>query len=165
MDTQKKVFVFTDGACKNNGSKTALGGVGVFWGHDDPRNVSCRVIVPGVTNNICELLAIQTALQTILPLVFSVDPDVASDCKYVVVSDSKYAISSLTTWYAGFVRREWKTVAGTNIKNRALIFSTREILDTLGNRVSLQHVKAHSGNPGNEAADALAVAGCFCSAC
>ena len=32
--------VYSDGACKGNGKPGSIAGVGVFWGHDDPRYVA-----------------------------------------------------------------------------------------------------------------------------
>ena len=152
----EKVVVFTDGACKKNGSRSATGGIGVYWGESHPNNVSARVNVKGVTNNICELRAIETALDQILVAV----SDVMDGFKYVVASDSLYAMSSLTTWYPGFIRRNWKSAAGSAIKNKDLIIAIKEKVDLLGNRVSFKYVKAHAGNAGNEAADRLASAAC-----
>ena len=153
---EKIVVVFTDGACKKNGSKSAVGGIGVYWGEAHPGNVSSRVSLPTVTNNICELLAIQTAVEGILVLL----SDEMNDCKYVIASDSKYAISCVTTWYPGFIKRGWLSATGTAIKNKDLISSIRERLDVMGNRVSFKYVKAHCGDVGNEAADRLASSAC-----
>ena len=147
-------IIFTDGACKKNGSRTAIGGIGVYWGEHHKNNISLRVHLPTVTNNICELLAIEAALDTILLQ----DEDAL---KYVIASDSKYAISSLTSWYAGFVSRGWRSVGGTAIKNKDLLASIKAKLDVLGARVSFRHVKAHAGNVGNEAADSLATSACL----
>lgn len=30
-------IVYSDGACKGNGGRHAVAGIGVWWGHDDPR--------------------------------------------------------------------------------------------------------------------------------
>jgi ribonuclease HI len=32
--------VYCDGACKRNGQVDSVAGVGVWWGHEDPRSVS-----------------------------------------------------------------------------------------------------------------------------
>ena len=32
-------YVYTDGACSNNGRENAKAGIGIFLGQDDPRNV------------------------------------------------------------------------------------------------------------------------------
>ena len=48
-------FVYTDGACSNNGSENAKAGFGIF--SDDPRNLSKKV-KGKQTNNVAELSAI-----------------------------------------------------------------------------------------------------------
>lgn len=146
------VTVYTDGACQKNGRAGAVGGLGVFWGKEDPRNVSAHVAE--ATNNICELKAIEVALDGIAREPFS------ASTHYVIASDSKYAMQCVTTWYQGFVRRNWMAVAGGAVKNKDLIISIRTKLEALGDKVSLTYVKGHSGIPGNEEADRLAVAGC-----
>ena len=39
-------IVYSDGACKGNGSARAVAGIGVWWGHDDPRYVSSLLFLP-----------------------------------------------------------------------------------------------------------------------
>ena len=58
------VPVYTDGACSNNGKASARAGVGVFWGDDDPKNVS-RPVRGAPTNNVAELEAVEDALDGI----------------------------------------------------------------------------------------------------
>ena len=50
-------FVYTDGACLNNGLENAIAGIGIYFGEDDIRNVS-RNINGKQSNNIAELQAI-----------------------------------------------------------------------------------------------------------
>ncbi len=137
-------IVYTDGACSGNGKDGARAGVGVFWGLDDPRNVS-RPVHGSHTNNVAELEAIGAALDSI-----------GHRDRVVIVSDSQYSISCLTTWRDGFIRRGWKTSKGIDVKNRELI---EEILEKLKARphVSLVHVRGHVGHLGNHHADTLAV--------
>lgn len=33
-------YVYTDGSCRNNGNSNAIAGIGIYFGLDDPRNVS-----------------------------------------------------------------------------------------------------------------------------
>ena len=49
--------VYTDGSCTNNGGKGAKAGIGVWWGHDDPRFVSgLRAMSPTHESSIPETL-------------------------------------------------------------------------------------------------------------
>ena len=50
-------YVYTDGSCSNNGSESAQAGMGIYFGPDDLRNVSKRV-VGKQSNNTAELGAI-----------------------------------------------------------------------------------------------------------
>ena len=68
------VVIYTDGCCLNNGSSDAKSGYGIFFGHQDPRNVSKR-LPPNLidaygdygssvgTNQLAELYAIACALE------------------------------------------------------------------------------------------------------
>ena len=60
-DEKEPIIVYTDGACSNNGRSNARAGFGVYFGKDDPRNVSEAYKEPQ-TNNVAELLAIIKAL-------------------------------------------------------------------------------------------------------
>jgi ribonuclease HI len=61
------ISVFTDGACPSNGQKNAIAGVGVWFGNEDPRNISERLPPGPQTNNRAELWAVIRALQSIPP--------------------------------------------------------------------------------------------------
>ncbi len=72
-------------------------------------------------------------------------------------TDSKYLINGITMWIRGWKKNGWITKDGELVKNRELW----QELDHLCNlhQVSWQWVRGHSGNHGNEIADALAVRG------
>ncbi|CBZ51457.1 putative ribonuclease H [Neospora caninum Liverpool] len=60
---ERIVYIYTDGACRANGrGRQAKGGVGVFFGDGDPRNVSRRLAGQPQTNQRAELHAILDAL-------------------------------------------------------------------------------------------------------
>ena len=50
-------YVYTDGSCSNNGRENAIAGIGIYFGENDTRNVSQRVIGKQ-SNNTAELGAI-----------------------------------------------------------------------------------------------------------
>lgn len=75
---------------------------------------------------------------------------------------SKYTKSGVDNWVDGWRKKNWKTSAGTDVKNKDLwvaLDSARVQLLERGIMFHLVWVKGHAGNPGNEAADRLAVAG------
>ena len=149
MAAEAVVQVYTDGACSANGRAGAIAGIGVYWGDDDPRNVSRVVTGDAHTNNVAEMEAILVALRQIR--------ESRSRAPHEVMSDSSYAIDCVTAWYAGFEARQWRTQKGTPVKNAELIRAIRAELDALPH-VRLVKVRGHDGIKGNEEADRLAVA-------
>ena len=74
-----------------------------------------------------------------------------------VTTDSQYVQKGMTTWIKNWKTKGWRTWAGQPVKNADLW----QRLNTLAglHRVSCRWVKAHTGDPGNERADALAKRG------
>ncbi|KAI0067219.1 ribonuclease H-like protein [Artomyces pyxidatus] len=144
----EKIVVYTDGSCRGNGQVGAYAGVGVWWGRDDPRNISERC--PGAqTNNRAELIAIINALEK-TPI---------SDRTLVIKTDSKYCIQCVEDWLPNWRKRAFRSAKGTPVKNIDLV----QYFDTLlvhrerqGQKVKLVHVYGHQGEEGNEGADRLA---------
>ncbi|CAA7264476.1 unnamed protein product [Cyclocybe aegerita] len=141
-------IVYADGACKGNGTTYCVAGVGVWWGFDDPRNIAERC--PGVqTNNRAELIAILRVLETTL----------VSKRPLLIKTDSKYSIDCLQHWIDGWVANDWRDARGHPVKNASIIRCIAkhlEIRSRSGQKVSLLHVRGHSGDIGNEGADAMA---------
>ncbi|KAF8915046.1 ribonuclease H-like domain-containing protein [Mucidula mucida] len=82
-----EVTVFSDGACKGNGKVGSFAGVGVWWGHDDPRNLAERC--PGKqTNNRAELIGIIRVLEQCKDKTHAVR----------VKTDSKYSMKLAKEW-------------------------------------------------------------------
>ncbi|KAJ3009913.1 UNVERIFIED_CONTAM: Ribonuclease H1, partial [Siphonaria sp. JEL0065] len=52
----QRLTIYTDGACGGNGKRNARGGIGVFFGEGDTRNISEPLPGPVQTNNRAELL-------------------------------------------------------------------------------------------------------------
>ena len=84
-------YVYTDGACSNNGKPNAKAGIGIYFGPHDVRNVSESLdINQKQTNNVAELKAIAKTYKIIY--------NDLKDGKHIcVVSDSEYAIKCVTT--------------------------------------------------------------------
>ncbi|KAG2198874.1 hypothetical protein INT47_010279 [Mucor saturninus] len=140
--------VYTDGASSNNGNENARAGYGVYWGDNDPRNASVRL--PGnQTNQRAEASAVIHALEQSLngsePL--------------EIITDSQYVISAATVWSKKWVKSQWKSAAGSEIKNRDLFEKMLSLIEKRKGEVRFTHVRGHQGNEGNEKADKLAVAG------
>lgn len=61
----KRITVYTDGACSNNGQWNSLAGYGVYFGEDSPHNISEPLPGPA-TNQRAEMMAVLEALRTVL---------------------------------------------------------------------------------------------------
>lgn len=134
--TASTITIHTDGACKGNPGPGAWGVV-----IDDENRRTCLAGYSiHATNQQMELTAAIEALEAVSQ---------HRGRPIALVSDSSYLINGMTQWLDGWKARSWK-----NVKNRELW----ERLDTLrqGHEITWTWVRGHSGNPGNELADALA---------
>jgi ribonuclease HI len=140
-------FVYTDGACSNNGDINAIAGIGIYFGKNNPKNVSKRVIGKQ-TNNIAELQAIID--------VYDIVKDDIDSKNICIVSDSNYAISCITEYGEKQSLNNWQK----NIPNRELVKYGYELYKNQKN-IYFMYIKAHTGNSdihskGNNEADKLA---------
>lgn len=135
----QSVVIYTDGACRGN---PGPGGWGALLRCDDKTRELCGG-EPQTTNNRMELTAAIEALNAL-----------KRACDVQLHTDSNYVRQGITQWLAGWKKNGWKTAAKKPVKNAEL---WRQ-LDTACARHDIEWhwVKGHSGNPGNEAADALA---------
>ncbi|EJD32906.1 ribonuclease H-like protein, partial [Auricularia subglabra TFB-10046 SS5] len=143
--------LYSDGACSNNGKGgAAVAGIGVWSADDQGRRLSERC-GGEQTNNRAELIAIIRALES-TPL---------GGKQLLVKTDSEYAINCVYRWIRKWRVNGWKTAAGQPVKNQQLIRYLSALLQLrdMRGQVRLQHVRGHSGDRGNVAADALARGG------
>ena len=140
---ERKLEIWTDGACKGN---PGIGGWGVFmvWGTHK------REMYGGskfTTNNQMELTAVIMALSCL-----------KRPCPIIIHTDSSYVKDGITKWVHGWKRNGWRTANKSPVKNVELW----QQLDALVNRYDIEWrwVKGHAGYAGNEKADELANLGC-----
>lgn len=170
-------YIFVDGSTFNNSRKNPFskGGIGVYFGEHDSRNVSEPFYLKPVTNNRCELYAVIRAITTFIEVA-------RIRCKYPpkqrkvvhIYCDSTYVINSVTKWINKWKYNGWKTSKGTDVENKELIVWIDKLLETYKTciDISFYHVKAHRKNPprdkgskayflwyGNAMADKFAVNG------
>ena len=146
------IYVYTDGACSNNGRPGAVAGIGVFFGEADPRNVSRPLEAAAKqTNNTAELAAILAALD-------AVRVDLEAGRRICVVSDSEYSIRCATSYGAKQAAIAWKT----EIPNMALVRRLYEAVSSWPTgQVRFMHILSHltgtdAHSVGNAGADRLA---------
>eukprot|EP00471_Norrisiella_sphaerica_P009756 CAMPEP_0184500518 /NCGR_PEP_ID=MMETSP0113_2-20130426/45038_1 /TAXON_ID=91329 /ORGANISM="Norrisiella sphaerica, Strain BC52" /LENGTH=399 /DNA_ID=CAMNT_0026888923 /DNA_START=76 /DNA_END=1275 /DNA_ORIENTATION=- len=150
----KTLFVDADGACPKNGRRGALGGIGVYFGPNDSRNLSEPLPGHPQTNQRAELMSLIRAVEILRREGKSTTP-------VCLRSDSRYAVSGLTEWVPKWKRNGWTTARGTEVKNQDLWRTLDSEIAKLGTlrRVHLVWVKAHAGDRRNEEADRLATEG------
>ncbi len=147
--------IYTDGACKNNGKVNARGGMGIYFGNGDRRNLSKKLDVSlPQTNNISELTAIDLALNILVET-----EDIENDT-FTIYSDSDYSLKCVTVWIHNWMKNGWKTAKGQPVKNKELLQRINEVSRKFKN-LKFVHVAAHTGKTdedsiGNHYADMLA---------
>ena len=143
------IIVYTDGACTGNGKKNAKAGIGVYFGENDPRNVSKR-ITGKQTNNTAELKAVITAINIL-------KEEIKLNKNILIFTDSKYVILCCTSYGQKQDVIGWKK----QIKNYNLVKKIYEYFKNNKN-IKIKHIRAHTGlkdehSKGNDMADKLAV--------
>jgi len=145
--------VYTDGACTNNGYHKAQGGIGVYWGPNDQRNVSDPLPPGRQTNNRAEILACARAIEQAI----------ASGIKRLEIrTDSQFTISCMTMYLPKWLKNGWKKSDGEPVLNQEelLVLQDQKLkFEKVGGELKFTHINGHSGEVGNEAADRLAVEG------
>jgi ribonuclease HI len=137
--TNNTVIIYTDGACRGN---PGPGG----WGVSLRYNGSIRNLYGAeaqTTNNRMELMAAIIGLESL-----------TRPCSVVLYTDSKYVLDGITSWMANWKSRGWKTAAKKPVKNIELWQRLDAATDN--HEISWQWVRGHTGDEGNEMADALA---------
>ena len=146
MTPQKQVTIYTDGACKGN---PGIGG----WGALLMYNEHEKEIFGGeksTTNNRMEMTSVIKALSAL-----------KSPCNVTVYLDSMYVKNGITMWINGWKKSNWKNSKGQPVKNMDLWLELDNIISKSGHVIKWQWVRGHTGNPGNERADALANKGIY----
>ena len=133
------VIIYTDGACRGNPGKGGWGAILRYKGkikelHGGEQNT---------TNNRMELMAAISALEAL-----------KKPCVVHLHIDSKYVLDGITKWLPNWKKKGWKTASKAPVKNEDLWRRLDEAIKT--HDIDWRWVKGHSGNIGNERADALA---------
>lgn len=140
------IIIFADGASSGNPGPGGWGAVIVTpAGHV----VELGGGDPSTTNNKMELMATIRALE-----------HTASQKGEVhLYTDSVYVIRGITQWIWGWRKKGWKTAEGAEVANQEL---WKRLSAAVASRdksapISWKFVKGHSGVPGNERVDEIAV--------
>jgi len=149
---KKDLFIYTDGACSNNGKVNAKGGIGIFFKKNDKRNYSKKINIKP-TNNKCELLALINAIKII-------EKNIKTYNNIYIYTDSKYCINCVTKWFKKWEKNNFLNSQKKKVKNKNLIITFYNLLQKYNN-IKLKYIKAHTNltdihSVGNSAADFLA---------
>ena len=143
-------IIYTDGACKNNGSKKAKAGIGVYFSERNNikiNNISKKLLCDKPTNNKAELTAILVALEKCY------EKDIKQNI--IIYTDSDYCIKCITCWYPEWIKQpNFNKKKNIDILNKIFKYYNE-------NKVKLIHIRSHTGlqdehSLGNEHADKLA---------
>ena len=135
----KKVDIYTDGACSGN---PGPGGWGVLIELDN-KNIELSGGDKETTNNRMELMAAIKALE-----------EIDKDYEITLYTDSNYVKDGITSWISNWKKNNWKTASKKDVKNKELWMRLDEAIKD--KNISWVWVKGHAGNAGNEQADYLA---------
>ncbi|MBX3611443.1 MAG: ribonuclease HI [Hydrogenophaga sp.] len=135
------VVIYTDGACKGNPGPGGWGAYLQTEGHE-------KELWGGeanTTNNRMELMAVIEALSAL-----------KRPCRVSLHLDSQYVRQGITEWIHNWKKKGWVTASKQPVKNVELWQRLDALVHGGQHRIEWHWVKGHSGNPGNERADALA---------
>ena len=135
----KALEIYTDGACRGN---PGAGGWGVYLLYKNEKKEFYGGKL-NTTNNQLELTAAIEGLKVL-----------KEPCKVKLYTDSKYVMDGINSWIANWKKNNWKTASKKDVKNKDLWIELDA--ETCKHEIEWIWVKGHSGNIGNEKADALA---------
>jgi len=155
--------IFTDGSTLNNQTKgDRRGGIGVFFGDEDERNISISLQETEdnkVTNQVTELLACIKAIEKVMSTskVYN---------SIVIYTDSMYIVNMLKLWAVNWEKKNWVKSDGNEVSNLELVKKLYYYSKNLD--IEYRHVRSHTKEPnksdpnyhiwyGNMQADKLAV--------
>lgn len=136
----KKVVLYTDGACSGNPGPGGWACILVY--KETEKELSGGAAE--TTNNRMEMTAVIEGLKAL-----------KEPCNVELYTDSKYVLEGATKWLAGWQEKNWKK----SDKKPVLNVDLWQVLSTLlsEHNITWHWVKGHAGNPYNERVDALAV--------
>lgn len=138
---ERRVRIYTDGACSGNPGPGGWGAILIYGGAEKELSGG----EAHTTNNRMEILAAIESLEAL-----------KRPCRVDLFTDSQYLRQGVTEWIHGWKARGWRTADKKPVKNEDLW----RRLDAARGRheVAWHWVKGHASDPLNNRVDALAVA-------
>ena len=142
-DGLPEVQLFTDGGCSGN---PGPGGWAFILRHPGTgKEMEKSGAEDNTTNNRMELMAVIEGLKAL-----------KRTCEIAIYTDSVYVQKGMTEWIHAWRQRGWRTSDKKPVKNEDLWRILDDKLSHSGHDIHWHWVKGHSGDWGNEQADALA---------
>jgi ribonuclease HI len=118
LGNENATLVFIDGACARNGTPSATGGYGVYWGPNSDYNV-CKPLKASQphTSQRAELTAAIVALNQIERQFKESDNE---SNLYILVTDSAYLVNSMTDYVYKWRNNDYTAATGREVVNRDL---------------------------------------------
>ena len=117
------IVIYTDGSCfgnnENKNDSTRKAGYGIFYGLNDPRNISEPLYGKYKTNNIAELKAIVEACKLHL------------NDRIEIITDSTYCKNIITNWMHKWKENNWTKSDRKPIQNINLIKEMYKIRENM----------------------------------
>lgn len=144
---ENSILIYCDGACSGNPGPGGWGSI--VASPTDERVWELGGGAARTTNNQMELTAATEALRSVQNLQGPV----------VLYTDSVYVIRGITQWVFGWMRNGWRTSEGKEVLNKE---NWQELFAVVSKRkksdaITWRYVRGHTGNPGNERCDEIAV--------
>ena len=147
----KALYIFTDGACSNNGKSDAKASWACFITDKEESKYSnlnmSGIIEKNGTNQKAELTGILNALE----LVDSYQKNI-EEKEVIICSDSMYSINCCTKWYKAWEKNNWKNAKNQAVKNPELIKKIIQLLKKLNSQfnITFKHAYSHTSEPKNK---------------
>ncbi len=140
-------LVYCDGACSGNPGPGGWGSI-VCFPDGDVRELGGGN--PSTTNNQMELMGATEALHALAEIPGPV----------WLYTDSVYVIRGITQWIWGWQRNGWKTSDGKEVLNKDFWIDLSKVVSKRkkADAVVWRYSRGHTGIPGNERCDEIAVA-------
>lgn len=135
----KKIVIYTDGACSGNPGKGGWGAILKYGDHTKEISGYAEL----TTNNKMELQAVIEALKLI-----------KKDYDIEIFTDSNYVKDGITKWINTWKLNNWKTSKRESVKNKELWLELDELRQKYN--INWNWVKGHADDELNNRVDELA---------
>lgn len=141
-----KIHIFTDGSSRGNPGPG--GWAAIVMNEEEDTIITMEYDTEEyVTNNQMELKALLFALQY---------AEERPKERIVIFSDSAYVVNAYNDWIRKWARSNWKTSKGQPVENLAVMQELYTYITRPFFNATVQKCSGHTGEIGNELADAVA---------